>query len=77
MPAALELAEQHFIGKRLLDIFLNEAGHGPCAHLLVIAMLDEPLAGILGELDGDVPVSKLCFKLKNELLHHLGNNLRR
>src|SRR5436190_10434069 len=59
MPAGLALAEQHFIGERLLDRLLNETGHRAGAHLLIIAMLDEPLAGIFRKLDGDIAVAEL------------------
>src|SRR6478609_2846445 len=42
MPAALELAEQHLVGERLLDVLLDHAGHRPRTHLLVVTMLNQP-----------------------------------
>src|SRR5262249_16299518 len=57
MTAGFESPEQDFVCKRLLDRFLNEPGHGPRAHLLVIAMLDQPVAGAIGELDRYVAVA--------------------
>ena len=38
MAAALELAEQHLVGERLLDVLLDHARHRPRAHLLVVAV---------------------------------------
>src|SRR6185437_683262 len=40
MAATLELAEQHLVGERLLDVLLDHARHRAGAHLLVIAVLD-------------------------------------
>src|SRR3972149_7072679 len=37
MPARLELAEQQFLGQRLLDVLLDHAGHRPRAPLFVLA----------------------------------------
>src|SRR6266516_6653200 len=42
VAAALELAEQHLVRQRLLNVLLDHAGHRPRAHLLVIAVLDQP-----------------------------------
>src|SRR5436853_454744 len=54
VAAALQLAEQHFIGERLLDVFLDHAGHRPRTHLLVITTHDQPVRRGLRQLDGDV-----------------------
>ena len=70
MAAALELAEQHLVGQRLLDVLLDHARHRPRAHLLVIAVLDQPGLGGLGQLDGDVAVGELRLELQHELLDH-------
>src|SRR6185312_4533678 len=42
MAAALELAEEHLVGQRLLDVLLDHAGHRPRTHLLIVAVLDQP-----------------------------------
>src|SRR5690606_17558709 len=42
MAAALEPAEQHLVGERLLDMLLDHARHRPRAHQLVIAVADQP-----------------------------------
>src|SRR5262249_9417950 len=77
VAAALELAEQDFVGERLLDVLLDEARHRPRPHLLVIAVLDQPLAGLFRQLDGDVTVAELCLQLKHEFFDHLGDDLGR
>src|SRR5712691_5550682 len=77
MPAGLELAEQHLVGERLLDGLLDQPRHRPRAHLLVVAVLGQPLAGLFRELDGDVAVAELRLELEHELLHHLGDDLLR
>src|SRR6516164_10783908 len=38
MAAAFELAEQHLVGERLLDVLLDHARHRPRAHVLVITV---------------------------------------
>src|SRR5665213_812460 len=39
VTAALELAEQHLVRQRLLDVLLDHARHRPRSHLLVITCL--------------------------------------
>src|SRR5262249_6711068 len=68
VAAALELAEQDFVGERLLDVLLDQTRHRPRAHLLVIAVLDQPLAGLFRQLDGDVAVAELRLQLEHEFL---------
>src|SRR5262245_47460079 len=70
MAAGLELAEQHLVGERLLDRLLDQAGHRPRPHLLVVAVLDQPLGGVFRQLDGDVAVAELGLELQHELLYH-------
>ena len=77
MAAGLELAEQHLVGQRLLDVLLDDAGHRPRAHLLVIAVVDQPVRGFVRQLDGDIAVGELRLELQHELLHHLGDDLLR
>src|SRR5581483_3494438 len=69
MAAALQLAEQYLVGQRLLDVLLDHARHRPRAHLLVIAVLDQPGLGRIRQLDGDVAVGELRLELQHELLH--------
>src|SRR5262249_22567687 len=64
VAAALELAEQDFVGERLLDVLLDEARHRPRPHLLVIAVLDQPLGGLFRQLDGDVAIAQLRLQLE-------------
>ena len=71
MPAGLEPAEQYIVGERLLDVLLNDARHRPRTHLLVVAVRDQPLGCLVGELDRDVAVGKLRL----ELHHELGDDL--
>src|SRR5215475_11002557 len=59
VAAGLELTEQHLVGERLLDVLLDQAGHRPRAHLLVVAVRDQPLRRLVRELDGDVAVGEL------------------
>src|SRR5215471_12480994 len=47
VAASLELAEQHLVGERLLDRLLDLARHRAGAHVLIVAMLDEPLGRLL------------------------------
>src|SRR3954451_12955687 len=77
MAAGLESSEQYLVSQRLLDAFLDDAGHRPRAHLLVIAVGDQPLAGFFRQLDGDVAVAELRLELHHELLDHLGDDLGR
>src|SRR6266498_2678051 len=72
---SLELAEQNFVGEGLLDVLLNEARHRPRPHLLVIAMIDQPLGGLFRQLDGDVAVAELRLELQHEFFDHLGDDL--
>ena len=45
--AVLQPPEQHLVGERRLDGRLDQAGHRPGAHRLVIAVLDQPVAGLV------------------------------
>src|SRR5712691_5058239 len=59
VAAVLELAEQDLVGERLLDVLLDQARHRPRPHLLVVAVGDQPVAGLVRELDGDVAVAEI------------------
>ena len=75
VPAGFQLAEQHLVGERLLDVLLDHARHRPRAHLLVVAVVDQPLRGVVRQLDGDVAVGELRLELEHELLHHQRDHL--
>src|SRR5579872_3331060 len=64
VAATLQLAEQDLVGERLLDVLLDHARHRPRTHLLVVAVLDQPGLGRVGQFDGDVAVGELCLELK-------------
>ena len=44
--ALRQLSEQDLIRQRLLDLFVNQPGHWPCAVACVKAMDREPFAGL-------------------------------
>ncbi len=76
-PPDFEPAEQHLVGQRLLDVLLDHPRHRPGAHQLVIAVGDQPLRGLVGQLDGDVAVGELRLELQHELLDHHGDDFGR
>ena len=73
--AVLQPAEQHLVGERRLDRLLDDARHRPRAHLLVIAVLDQPVARLVGELDRDIAFGKLGIELHDELVDDLDDHL--
>src|SRR5690606_22198405 len=75
--AAFELAEQKLIGQWLLEVLLDDPGQRARAELLVVALLAQPLRSLFAKFDRDTTVSKLSFKLEDEFLDDLGDDLRR
>ena len=76
--AALDqLAEQQFLGQRLLDVLLDHAGERPRAVQPVVAALGQPFLGRRGQLDRHVAVGELGLELHDELLDHAADDLRR
>ncbi len=65
--AIFQAAEQHLVGKRLLDMLLDDAGHGPRAHRLIVTMLDQPVARLIRKLDGNFAFGKLGIELHDDL----------
>ena len=76
VAAALQLAEQHLVGQRLLDVLLDHARHRPRAHLLIVAMADQPGLRRFRQFDGDVAVGELRLELQHELLDHHADHIR-
>ena len=77
MPAVLQPAEQHLVGEWRLDRLLDHTRHRPCSHHLIIAVLDEPGARFVAELDTDVAVGELGFELHDEFVDDFGDEVRR
>src|SRR5947207_1430986 len=77
VSARLELAEEHFVGKRFLDGFLNLTRHRARSHQFIIAINLQPLAGLFTELDGNIAVPELRLQLQHEFLDHLRYDLGR
>src|SRR3546814_345908 len=67
LAAMDELAEEQFLGERLLDLFLDQAAHRTRAIELVIALAGQPVAVRIVELDVDVALGKLQFQLPDEI----------
>src|SRR6266542_6021844 len=65
LAAVPQLAEQDLLGERLLHLVLDEARHRARAHGLVEAVLGQPDAALLRQLDRDL----LLGELLTELLH--------
>src|SRR5512132_283695 len=72
--APFQLPEQKFLGQRLLDVLLNDAGERPSAEAMIVTLVGQPLTRLVGELDRDLPVGELRLQLHHELvddqLHH-------
>ena len=66
--ALLQLAEQHLLGERLLDLLLDQPAERARAHALVIAALGEPGGRLLVQLEGDAAVGELRLQLQDEFL---------
>src|SRR5947209_8084012 len=54
LAAALQRAEEDPVDQRLLDLGVDEPGHGTRAEGLVVAMLGQPGAAGLGQLESHV-----------------------
>jgi hypothetical protein len=65
-----QLAEQQFLGERLLDLLLDQAAHRPRAIELVIALLGQPRLGLVVEADVHIAIGELQLELEDELLDH-------
>src|SRR5919201_3262114 len=50
--ARLELAAEHEVGEGILDVALDRAAQRPGAHRRVVALLDQQLLRLVGQLDG-------------------------
>jgi AcrR family transcriptional regulator len=57
--ARLELAAEHVVGERVLDVALDRAAQRPGAHCRVVTLVDEQLLRLVGELDRDVVLRHL------------------
>ena len=75
--ALLQLAEQHLVGQRLLDVLLDDAAERPRAHALVIALLGQPGDRFRRQVEGDAALGKLRLELHDELLHDLVDDRHR
>ena len=74
LDAAPLSTEQHPVGERpLMCSWITR--HRPRAHLLVVAVVDQPFRGLF-RLDGYVAVRRHASSC-GELLHHLGDDLGR
>ena len=72
-----ELAEQQLLGQRLLDVLLDHPAERARAHLVVVALVGQPLGRLGRQLDLDVAVHQLRLELQHELLDHLQDHLLR
>ena len=72
-----KLAEQHFLGQRLLDLLLNDTRQRPRTHLLVITLDRQPVGGFGRDFDVDLALGQLRLELQNEFLHHLADDVGR
>jgi len=70
-----QLAEEKFFRQWLFDMLLDHPGQRACAHLFVIALVTKPFSGGWGQLERDVSVHELRFKLQHEFLDHAGDDL--
>src|SRR5262245_5671062 len=66
--AAFETAEQDFIGEPLLELVLDEPCHRPGAELVVEAVLGQPFASVVTELELDLLFEELRGELSDELV---------
>ena len=75
----LEAAEEHLVGERRLDGGLDEPCHRAGAHGLIVAILDQPLARLIRQLDRHIAIRQLRIKLHDELVddlrHHFGRQM--
>src|SRR5262245_14036782 len=70
LTAALQTAEENFVGQRLLDLRLDQPRHRAGAVQFVEALLGEPGAPGLGQFERDVLVSQLIAQLVDEFIDH-------
>src|SRR3546814_10838823 len=70
LAAVGQLAEQQLFGQRLLDPFLQQARHRTSAIELVVALVGQPGARSLVELDMYVLFCQLQLELEDELVDH-------
>ena len=70
MSAIDELAKEQLFGERTLDELLNDARHGPCAHLGVVAALRDPTPRRLVHGNRHALLFQLSFGLHQDLVHH-------
>src|SRR6266849_9936634 len=69
-PTTLQGPEQDLIHQRLLDLLLDQPGHGASPECAVVAVLGEPGASGLTKLEGDVLRRELRAQLVDELVDH-------
>ena len=70
-----QFAEQQFLGQRLLDLVLNQTAHRARSVEAIVALVRQPVARILVELDVDILFRQLEFELENELVDHAGHRV--
>ena len=70
--AGLELAAEHEVGERILDEALDRAAQRAGAHRRVVALLDQQLLRLLGELDAGLVLAHL---LAQALQHQVDDRL--
>jgi hypothetical protein len=71
-----QLAEQHLVGERLLDVLLDHAAERTRAHALVIALVGQPL-GALPTARRSRRARQAGLRAADELLDHLVDDLHR
>src|SRR5947208_15228495 len=67
-PALGERTKQQFLGERLFDVLLDDAGQWARTKQRIIALDRQPLAGIVGQLDRHVAVGELLLELQHKLV---------
>ena len=74
-PALGQLAKQQLFRQGFFDVLLNRASQRSRAIGRFIALLGQPDAGVIAQLDGHATIGQLVFQLHDELVHHLGNDI--
>src|SRR5690606_4654611 len=74
VPAVDQLAEQQLLGKRSLDVLLDDSRHRTRAHLRIITTRRQPRARLVIHLYSDTFLLKLCLELEHELADHLSDS---
>src|SRR5688572_13741664 len=77
VSASGQVPEENGVHERLLDLRLNETGHGAGAISLVVAVTREPRPPFGTKLESDVLWRELRLQLPDELVHHTLGHLER